>query len=559
MTSDTSGDRTPSNRGDVCVIGAGPAGALVAHSLAKRGHKVIVLEAGKRFASEEHRQRMEEEIRPAHTGSVWEMGGPRDAFTAAGPRSYPLNSARVKGVGGTTLHWQGMVMRLHEQDFEMNTRYGVGTDWPISYDDLRPYYARAETELGVAGASDNPFTPPRKHPFPLPAFAPSYSDSIFAEACESLGITTHSVPNARNSKPYDGRSQCRGYGTCDPVCPSGAKYSADVHIKKAEKQGARVLDQVPVQRLEHDRSGETIEAAVYATPNGNTYRQKAREFVVACGGVETPRLLLLSQSNAHPTGLANSSGLVGRYFMDHLYAGMGGQFDHRTRQNHIGFLTTESHQFYDSPRQSIGRDHSSSASAASGSSSRSQPDGRPVGSIKLEFSNYAGPSPVEVALGGDQWGDDLLGTLRDAYGNSLDVGGLVEQLPRKENRITLDHSTTDNHGNPVPQIHWSLDARTKRTLRRANTIQRRILDELGVTPTWTVGPKNTGPAFHHMGTTRMGTDPDQSVVTPHLRTHDVRNLWIASSSVFVTGGAMNATLTIAALALKAADHIHKAL
>ncbi|WP_266076848.1 GMC family oxidoreductase [Haladaptatus caseinilyticus] len=528
-------DRTPSERTDVCVVGAGPAGALVAHSLARRGHDVVVLEGGDRFDFDDRKQRMERSIRPGHDAlSVWDMGGQRDAYTSTGEQFYPLNHARVKGVGGTTLHWQGMVMRLHESDFE---------SWPISYDDLRPYYARAETALGVAGADDNPFAPPRETPFPLPAFRPSYSDSLFAEACEKLGVTMHSVPSARNSEPYDDRGQCVSYGTCKPVCPSGAKYSADVHVRKAEAEGARIIDRARVHRLEHDDGGERIEAAVYATPNGE-HRQEAREFVLAGGGVETPRLLLLSKSAQYPQGFANSSGAVGRYFMEHLFAGMGGRIERRTRQNHVGFMTSECHQFYDEP----------------GRGTDGIPDsGDELTPLKLEFLNYAGPSPVEIALGANEWGDDLLSSIRQQYGNDIGMGALAGQRPRAENRITLDHGTKDDHGNPVPKIHWQVDGRTKATLRRANEIQRAILGELDADITWQVGPDNTGPAFHHMGTTRMGTDPNESVVNLRLRTHDFENCTIASSSVFVTSGAMNPTLTIAALALKASDHIHERL
>jgi len=524
-------DRTPSARVDVCVVGAGPAGALVANRLADRGHEVVVLEAGPRFDRADRRERMERSIRPAHgPHSVWDMGGERDAFAASGERFYPLNVARVKGVGGSTLHWQGMVMRLHESDFERRARDGVGADWPIDYADLRPYYAEAERALGVAGDADNPFAPPRDEPFPMPAFPPSHSDSLFAEACEEAGIAIHSVPNARNSRPRDGRSECVGYGTCQPVCPSGAKYSADYTVEAAESKGVRVLDSVPVQRLEPTDGGERVGAAVYATPDGEQHRQGARQFVLAAGGVETPRLLLLSKSPEHPDGLANSSGAVGRYFMEHLFAGTGGRADRPTRQNHVGFNTSESHQFYDN-------------------------DFEGVDPIKLEFLNYAGPSPVEMALTADEWGDDLLDSLREAYGTHLAMGGLVGQLPRARNRIALDPTTTDDHGNPVPDIQWSLDDRTRRTLAKANDLQARVFDHLDASVEWVVGPENTGPAYHHMGTTRMGKDPDESVVDPRLRTHDVANLTVASSSVFVTSGAMNPTLTIAALALKAADHV----
>jgi choline dehydrogenase-like flavoprotein len=529
-------DRSASERVDVCVVGAGPAGGLVADRLAAEGRDVVVLEAGPRFDASDRRERMERAIRPSyHPNEIWDMGGERDAYTSSGERGYPLNAARVKGVGGSTLHWQGMVFRLHEGDFEMQSRHGVSDDWPIAYDDLRPYYVAAESELGVAGtAGDNPFAPPREAPYPMPGFPPSYSDSLFAEACDALDVTMHSVPNARNSEPYDDRAACQGYGTCQPVCPSGAKYDATVHVDRAEAAGARVVDRAPVQRLEHDRAVETVDAAVYATPNGDEHRQEAREFVLAAGGVEIPRLLLLSASEQCPRGLANSSGLVGKYFHDHLFAGMGGRLDEPTRQNHVGFLTSETHQFYDGVT-----------------------DDR--GPFKLEFLNYAGPSPVELALDADSFGDDLLEELRGAYGNAIAMGGLAAQPPRKDNYVSLDSSTTDDHGNPVPDVHWSLGDRVRNTIRAANEKQREILEELGASIEWTVGPESTGPAYHHMGTTRMSTNPDAGVVDPQLRTHDLANLSIASSSVFVHGGALNPTLTIAALALKCANHVDERL
>ncbi|MFD1686903.1 GMC family oxidoreductase [Halobellus litoreus] len=524
-------DRTPASHADVCVVGSGPAGALVAHRLAEQGSDVVVLEAGPRFDFANRREQQERHIRPGME-DPWEMGGPRDAYTTAG-RHYPLNAARVKGVGGSTLHWQGMVMRLHERDFEMETRHGVGVDWPIDYEDLRPYYVEAERALGVAGAMDNPYAPPREEPFPLSAFPPSYSDSLFAEACERLGIDMHSVPNARNSEPYDGRAACQGYGTCRPVCPSGAKYTAESHVEKAESTGARLIDRAPVQRLEHDAAGDAVEAAVYATPDGTEHRQPARRFVLACGGVENARLLLLSESEQYPDGLANTSNAVGRFFMDHLFAGAGGRLDEPTRQNHVGFITSECHQFYD--------------------------DEDPVEGTKLEFLNYAGPSPVIEALHAETWGDELLEQLRESYGTHIAMGGLVEQLPDAENRITLDLNRRDDHGNPVPHVEWSLADRTKRAIRRANDVQHAILEELGVDIEWTVGPDATGPAYHQMGTTRMGTDPTSSVVDAECRTHDLSNLWIVGSSVFPTGGAMNPTLTIAALSLRAAASLSASL
>jgi choline dehydrogenase-like flavoprotein len=494
---------------------------------------------------------MERSIRPGERRDVWDMGGERDDWSNTGERTYPLDVARVKGVGGSTLHWQGMVMRMHPTDFDA----GHDNDdpaWPISYDDLRPYYAEAERAFGVAGTTvDNPYAPPRDGPYPMPGFPPSYSDSLFGEACERLGITMHSVPNARNSESYDERGPCVGYGTCQPVCPSGAKYDATVHIEDAQAAGATVIDRVPVQRLETDGDGR-VSAAVYVTPDGEEHRQEAREFVLAAGGIEIPRLLLLSADEDHPDGLANSSGAVGRYFMDHLYAGASGTLGQRTRQRHVGFITSESHQFYDDPGGAVVDGDTGETFVAESDAAYSP--------IKLEFLNYAGPAPVEIALEGDDWGDSMLGELRASYGNSIAMGGLVGMPPRRENRVTLDPTSTDDHGNPVPDIQWSWGDRVRRSISRANAIQHAVLNELGADIEETANVESgSGPAYHHMGTTRMGTDPDESVVNPQMRSHDLSNLSIASSSVFVTAGSMNPTLTIAALALKCADHLTERL
>ncbi|WP_435102268.1 GMC family oxidoreductase [Halarchaeum sp. P4] len=528
-SSDTAIDRTPSERADVCVIGAGPAGGLVSHDLARRGHDVVVLEAGPRFDLESRIQRMERSLRPSYDRQdVWEMGGERDAYTSSGSVPYPLNETRVKGVGGTTLHWIGYTPRFHPKDFEMQSRYGVGVDWPLSYEDLRPYYAAVESEMGVSGGSDNPFAPPREESFPMDAFPPSYSDSLFADACEELDIRLHSVPQARNSESFDGRSQCVGYGTCMPVCPSGAKYSGDVHIRKAETEGARVIDRVPVQRLEHD--ADSVTSAVYATPDGTEHRQEARQFVIARGAVETPRLLLLSESEQYPDGLANSSGAVGRYFMDHALVGVGGRLDRPTGQHRVGFTTSVTHQFYDHEEQT-------------------------PGSFFVGLLNYAGPTAVEAALSDGSWGDELASALEGAVGGHVGTEALVEQLPRKDSTVTLDTSRTDDHGNPVPDVSWTIGEHAVKTAEKALSVQRDIMDELGATITYEANPRRPWAGSHPMGTTRMGSDPSESVVDARLRTHDLTNLSIASSSVFPTGGAMNPTLTIGALSLKAAEHI----
>jgi len=548
MTGSDQSERAPSEGVDVCVVGAGVAGGLVAHRLADRGYDVVMLEAGKRFDRSKDRYRMERTLRPTGPGNnVWEMGGRRDAYSSSGEFDYPLNETRVKGVGGTTLHWLGITPRLHREDFEMDSRYGLADDWPIDYETLQPYYASAERALGVAGRQDNPFAPPRATDYPMEAFPQSPSDAVFEAACDELGIDLHTVPQARNSEVYDGRSQCLGYSTCVPVCPSGAKYSGDVHVEKAESLGARIIDRVPVQWLEHDDAGDRVTAAVYRTPDGKQFRQSARHFVVAAGAVETARLLLLSRSEQYPDGLANSSGAVGHFFLEHPSIEATGSVAVPPNPNPIGFHTSESHQFYDT-------------------------DAPGQGSLKLEFRNADPPPFPELAtrggdegtrgdlsdvLTGDAWGAALVQQLREASDQRtrLTIRATAEQLPRWDNTVALDHTQTDEFGNPVPELSFTVGDHARGTLDYASGVLEDIMSELGATDVSVDAPSEPIHSSHHMGTTRMGTDPNESVVDARLRTHDLTNLTIASGGAFVTAGAMNPTLTIAALSLKAAEHI----
>ena len=384
-------------------------------------------------------------------------------------------------------------------------------------------------------------------------FPQSYTDGLFADALDRLGIETHPIPHARNTVEYDGRKPCQGYNTCTPFCPSSAQYDGRVHVRKAEAAGARVIDRVPAQSIEHDESGDRVEAVTYATPDGETHRQEARHVVVACGGIETPRLLLLSDSEQYPDGLANSSGAVGRYFHATPYISTTAVIDEPVRPEPVFFDTTASSQFYDH-------------------------DDPTPGSILLVLRNGDEPSPVEFALqggrstwnelfseiGGHLWGDALLERIRSARQNfnRLRLSSYVEQLPRADNRVSLDPSRSDDFDNPVPKITFELGSRVERTMERGLEIHREIFEELGaeiVDEEVPLEAKTHTVGNDHKGTTRMGTDPDDSVVDAQCRTHDLDNCWIASASVFTTGGAVRPTLTIAALALRTADRIGEQL
>src|SRR5436309_7453519 len=202
---------------EVGIVGAGAAGGILAFELARRGIRVVVLESGPRH---DFARRPEYVQRYVRHENPWQTS-PRelDRYTVSGQVPYQLLDKRARGVGGSTLHWEGYALRLHGEDFRLRSLHGIGEDWPISYQDLERYYGDAERMLGVAGVPDEPEASPRSTPYPLPAFAFSYSDGLFARACQTLGIAFHHLSQARNSLAYDGRAQCRACGTCQ-VCPT---------------------------------------------------------------------------------------------------------------------------------------------------------------------------------------------------------------------------------------------------------------------------------------------------------------------------------------------------
>jgi choline dehydrogenase-like flavoprotein len=511
---------------DVCIAGAGAAGGVAALELARRGVRVIVLESGPRHEFARRAEYVREylgHVNPWRT-RIWEL----DSHTVGGAQPYRLEGKRVRGVGGSTLHWEGYALRLHASDFRLRTLYGVGEDWPISYEELEPYYGLAERALGVAGAIDEPYASPRSAPFPLPPFAFSYSDTLFGHACENLGIGLHHLPQARNSVPYAGRAQCRACSTC-AVCPTGAKASTDLtHIPEAEATGnVRVITDATVLMLELDRSG-AVSAAIYAGPGRARQRVTANLFVLAAGAVENARLLLLSASKRAPAGLANGSGLVGKFFMSHPAIDVMGWTAEKVYPYRIGFSTAMSRQF------AIERDRTTH------------------GAFLLEFLNSAGPTPELIAVASGLSGEALSRHVRERFGHWLGIRVYGEQLPSRVNSVSLARNVRDYFGSPAPHIHCGLGRYEQKALSEAKDAAARILTAAGASQIRSTGLNYAG---HQMGTHRMGVDPATSVVDANLRCHEVPNLYLLGSGCFVTGSASPPTLTITALAMRAAEHM----
>jgi glucose dehydrogenase len=520
---------------EVCIIGGGVAASMLAAQLSHHGIGVLILEVGPRHDPAKRHDYMQQSL---YGENPWESDNPtRDLYTLAGPRRvYNLNDRRVKAVGGSGLHWGGMVARLHESDFELHRRYNMGIDWPISYHELEFYYTQAEEVIGVAGADAHPLTPWRSRPYPMPPFPFSHSDRILKAAFDQLGIPLHHTSVARTSVGYDGRPPCLSYAMCQ-ACPIFAKWTPDLLISQAEHSGkVAVKAQTRVIRLNTDDSG-TVITSVTAVSQANgapvTQDYRAPIFILAAHGIESTRLLLKSTSTEHPNGLGNRSGHVGKYFMEHPFVSGFGRLQERTYVERIGFETAQSHYFYESAREQEGT------------------------AFILLLGNRQVQSPLDVINEELSqrliWGDELKRVVQERYGFGATIGAIIEQLPYDSNQVTLDEQVRDDLGFPVPKLTYALDqARELRTMETASTVIRELFAAVGVSE---VKMRSGLAPGHHMGTCRMGDDPQSSVVDRNLKMHGVENLYIVGSSVFPTSGAGWPTLTVAALALRLAHHL----
>lgn len=527
---------------DVAIVGSGVAGAIVAARLAAAGTKVLLVEAGPRVDRAEAAGlllRARDHAAPhvvypdvAHAPRP-RFGAPDAYFVHQGPDVYP--GIFERRVGGTTWHWLGTAIRLLPRDFRMRSRFGVGVDWPLTYDDLEPWYVEAERELGVAG--DPTVGPPRSAPYPMPPIPLSYADQRVAAAGATLGLRIAATSQARNSVAYGGRPPCAGSGSCVPICPIGAKYDGGVHVAQAERAGAQVLDNAVVTTVEADPRGVTGLRGL--RPDGSAFRVTAKRYVLACNGIETPRLLLASASDVWPAGVANRSDQVGRNFMDHVLTAQLG-----LARDPI-FV----------PRGPL---------STAGSEDPRDPDSRGErAGFRVESFNTgwigAGGAPTQVAaelIRKGLRGPELDAAIRAHVSAQVRLAAMVEQLPDPQNRITAVTDQRDALGQPRVGLRWSIGAYTRAGLDAARPLLTSLMDAVGVSTQQTEPGLAAG--HHPSGTCRMGADPRLSVVDADLRAHDLPNLHIVGSATFPTIGTANPTLTIAALALRLAAHLQGA-
>ena len=522
---------------DVLVIGAGASGGAFAWSLSEAGIQVMCLEQG---------GWVDPEAYPT-TEDDWELHRLTDynpdPNLRALPEDYPVNNSEspidplmYNAVGGSTIHWSAHFPRFHPSDFRVKTLDGVADDWPVSYAQLEPFFDTNDRMVGVAGVTGDPAYPPKSDrqtpPIPLGVLG-----ETMVKGFERLGWHWWPSDSAIITQAYDGRSPCNNCGPCDIGCYRRSKASSDVtYWPKALGQGAVLKTHARVREITVGKDG-LADGVVYYDQQGRVQEQKARVVVLACNGVGTPRLLLNSRSPLFPDGLANSSGLVGKNLMFHPYAMVTGVFEDPLEgyKGPVGGVII-SQEFYETdPSRDFVRGYS--------------------------FQIVRSSGPAHTAMGGVgghlvPWGQDHHRVFSERFGKTITLATICDDLPEPHNEVSLDPNLSDSDGIPAPKVTYTLGENSRRMMEHGAARATEVLEAAGAREVL-VNPLLGPGGWHLMGTARMGRDSGNSVVDAAGMSHDVKNLFIIDGSVFVTGGAVNPTSTIQALALYIADYVKK--
>lgn len=509
---------------DFCIVGTGAGGGVLAQRLARYGFSVVCLEAGQWMDSEHDMVSDESGARPLYWNDLRITGGSEPLTLGAN------NSGKT--VGGSTVHYAAFCPRLHPSDFRVRTIDGVANDWPISYEDLEPYYEEMEREYPVVGPARFPWGKP--HSYPYAPLQSGTAGHVLIRGCLELGIpVVPGGPIGITAGTFGKRPHCIFRGFCLQGCKVGSKHSTLVsHIPDAIDQGAEIRTGCMAFDVPLDHDGRVTGVRYYRTDGDGRYQeeeQKARFVVVAGYAIETPRLLLNSKSGRFPRGLGNGSGLVGKRLMAQAGQVVWGRFDTMIRQYKAPPACAETEEFYETdPRNDFVRGYAIQSVS-------------PLPIAMAHLINEETP-----AFGWE------LRHLMEEYNHYAAIGVLGEILPDERNYVSLSDET-DQYGIPVAYAHFNLFENDKRLIRAGVQRAREILDAAGAVETHYVDRY-----AHLVGTCCMGSDPATSVVDQYCRSWEVPNLFVCDGSVMVTQGSANPALTISAIAARTADFIRTA-
>jgi choline dehydrogenase-like flavoprotein len=530
---------------DFVVIGSGAAGGVIAKELSTAGFGVVVLEQGPYLeASQFRHDEVGYVLNGELSGSVTDFPQTfrRTEQDDAKAAQFPPPIVYARLVGGSSVHFTANYWRFRPIDFIERSKLGAipGTgfaDWPITYEELEPYYTKVEWEVGVSGVP-GPSDPPRSKPYPMPPVPVKSSGVLFERGAQQLGLHPYPAPLAILSRPYNHRSACISCGFCMRFgCEVGAKSSSlAAMVPLAEATGhCEIRPLSTVYRIETDASGRVSEVQ-YFDQNGAPQAQRARAVVLSANGAESARLLLLSESSRFPQGLANASGMVGQHLMFNGYTTAMGLFEEQLNEYKGVQATRVALDYYDSDP------------------ARGFYGG---GGLDARFGvNY----PIMFGLGGlpsdaPQWGGEYKRLLSQYYTRTMVVAGHSTTVPLARNNITLDPELKDKFGRPALRTTYQEHPDDLKTMQFFQDRCKQVLEAAGAKRVWASPVEEATVGVHLLGTCRMGNDPAASVVDRYHRAHDVPNLFICDGSSFVTSGRGQPTMTIQALAFRAADHI----
>ncbi|MEM9331133.1 MAG: GMC family oxidoreductase [Pseudomonadota bacterium] len=502
----------------VVIIGSGAGGGTMAYELTKAGIPCVVLEAGKHFSINDW------------VNDEWEAFGQMawlDTRTTSGSwrvaRDFSgLPTWLVKAVGGTTTHWAGATPRFLDYEFKALSTYGeiegaTLLDWPLDLEEMVPYYNAAEKAIGSTHVHGRP---------PLPA---NNNYKVFANGAERVGYTRYATgPYGTNAEPYDDRPGSIQDGFNFQGDKNGSKWSTLVReIPRALKTGLCDLrPQSHAVKITHDASGKA-DAVLYVDKDGNLQRQAAKVVCVAGNSIETPRLLLLSDSNQFPNGLANGSDQVGRNYMRHMTGSMYAWFEKPV------------HMYRGETMAGIIKDEV-----------QNDPSRGFVGGYYME-TLALGPAFLSSFIEPGAWGRDFT-KMMDAYCNMAGMWLVGEDMPQASNRVTLSDTARDQWDLPAPNVHFDDHPNDVAMRTYAYEKAEALYKSVGAIGTHRTPPY---PSTHNLGTCRMSANPEDGVVDKWGRAHDVPNLFVSDGSVMTTGAAANPTLTIVALAIRQAEFL----
>ena len=523
---------------DVCVVGSGAAGGVMAKELSEGGAKVILLEGGRQVLPNEllaHKWPYELPYRGfrGEKQDIYYQGDVRSSVRYED--SDDVGVDRIRVVGGRTVHWNAVTLRYAARDFREWSLNGIEDDWPLTYEELAPYYERIEQMIGVTGQDDGLEILPGGHHY-LPPLPWRCSEHILNRSLKAMGIPMIPVRKAVLTKPYDKRPPCHYCGHCMDGCDVAAVFnSATAMIPKAQATGNFTLRQNALAReVLVDSEGRARGVSFIDTTLHREESVKAKIVVLCCATVETARLLLNSRSPQHPNGLANSNGLVGRYLNGHLGSGVR--------------IYLEELQGLKPTNEDGATDHAFIPRYNHLSGKRDYAGGW---DIQVNFSSYMFPQHADRIPG---YGADFKARVRRMQSGYLMMGWFCKIVAGPENRVTVDPDRKDANGIPIAVVHFRFGSNDlalwQDSVKSISEIGRHVRGDVFLdskTP--------AGFASHEVGTARMGKDPRKSVLNAHCQSHDVKNLFVTDGSAFTTSAEKNPTLTIMALSLRAADYI----